>query len=212
MLIILPPSEAKRPGTGVGRPSPLKTCPFPSSTRSALELYGGPLYDGLDAASLSPAARRLADKDVVIASALWGLLRPSDRIPAYRLHVCSRLVGIDRLEPLWRTMVPDLLTEAAGVRGAIVDLRSPVYQPIGKPRGIAERTVIIRVGPAASQGGVSDVVTKRVRGEAARQLLESGADPDDPELVAVILGDGRPVSLDEPERPGKPWSLTIMAD
>ena len=179
-------------------------------TLPVLDVYSGPLHEALDAASLSSAAKARADSNLVVASALWGALRPADRIPPYRLHVCSRLVGVDRLEPLWRSILPAVLTEAAGERGVILDLRSPMYQAIGKPIGFAERTVTVRVGPAASQGGdVGNVVAKRTRGLAARYLLESGADPDDPELVAVILGEHWPVHLDEPLRPGTPWTLSI---
>lgn len=178
-------------------------------TGRAVEIYSGPLYDGLDWASLPNKARKRADESVVIASALWGLLRPSDRIPAYRLHICSNLPGIERIDATWRALVSDTLTQAAGERGVILDLRSPMYQATGKPHGLADRTITVRVGPPASQGGVGDVVAKRVRGQAARFLLESGADPDDPELLAVILGEHWPVGLDDPLRPGQPWTLSI---
>lgn len=177
--------------------------------RPAVEVYSGPLYEGLDWASLSEKERKRADQRLVIASSLWGLLRPTDQIPAYRLHVCSHLPGIERIDATWRTVLPRTLAEVAGDRGAILDLRSPVYQATGRPAGLADRTVTVRVGPAASQGGVGDVVAKRVRGEAARHLLESGTDPDEPEMLAVILGEYWPVRLDPPPRPSQPWTLRI---
>lgn len=177
--------------------------------RPAIEVYSGPLYDGLGVDSMDAKTRKRADSHVVIASALWGLLRPTDRIPAYRLHICSNLVGVDRIDAMWRTELPNVLAEAAGDRGVIVDLRSPMYQASGRAAGMARRTVTVRVGPAASHGGVGDVVAKRIRGQAARYLLESGADPDDPEVLALVLGEHWPVNLDEPLRPGQPWSLQI---
>jgi cytoplasmic iron level regulating protein YaaA (DUF328/UPF0246 family) len=177
-------------------------------TRHAVDVYSGPLYKGLDAATLTGTGARRLGKDVVIASSLWGLLRPNDPIPTYRLHVCARLDGLDRLEPHWRKLLPGLLASAAG-ESVVVDLRSPVYQSIGKPTGAESRTVVLKVGPAASQGGVGDVVAKRTRGEAARHLLESRAHADEPEVVGLILGERWPARTIEPHRPNDPWTVEL---
>ena len=93
-------------------------------TRSAVDTYAGPLYEGLDAGSWSSHAETRAARQLVIVSALWGALRPADRIPAYRLNVCAHLVGMDRLEPAWRTLLPLILLDAAARRGPVLDLRS----------------------------------------------------------------------------------------
>jgi cytoplasmic iron level regulating protein YaaA (DUF328/UPF0246 family) len=50
----------------------------------AAEIYTGVLYERLDLAGLPTAARRRAGRQVLIASALWGFVRPEDRIPYYR--------------------------------------------------------------------------------------------------------------------------------
>ena len=178
-----------------------------------LDLYSGPLHEGLAAASLSGTAAERADRCVVVTSALWGVLRPADRIPPYRLHVCSRLVGMGRLEPAWRTVLGDLLADTAGSYGIVLDLRSPSYQAMGMPTGLGDRTITLHVDQAAGAGRrVGDVVAKRIRGQAARQLLESGEETDDPATLARILAERWPVRLQEPERPGKPWTMTLTAD
>ena len=257
MLIILPPSETKRPPPDRGRPVALDELSFPELTpmrarilgalvatsarpdafqrllvrpsmasevarntwlrevpaMPALAVYSGPLHDGLDAASFSPAAAERAGRSLVVGSALWGLLRPADRIPPYRLHVCARLVGMDRLEPTWRTVLVDLLAETAGSDGIVLDLRSPSYQAMGMPGGLGDRTVALRVDQRTGGGGrIGDVVAKRIRGQAARHLLDSGSDPDDPDALAPILAERWPVRLSKPTRPGQPWTMTLIAD
>jgi cytoplasmic iron level regulating protein YaaA (DUF328/UPF0246 family) len=149
---------------------------------------------------------------VVVASSLWGLLRFSDRIPSYRLHVCSQLVGMDRLEPTWREVLPEVLTAAASPDGLVLELRSPAYQAIGMPIGVGDRTVTLRVDQATIGRRIGDVVAKRIRGQAARVLLESAAVPDKPDALADILAERWPVRLEAPARPGKAWTLTITAD
>ena len=256
MLIIVPPSETKRPPPASGRPVDLEGLSFPELlparrrlTRAlvetsgdldafmrlrvrhtlarevarnthlfelpalpVLDVYTGPLHQALDAARLSIGASERAGRSLVVTSALWGALRPSDRIPPYRLYLHADLIGLGRPDWTWREVLPEVLAEAAGPRGVVVDVRSPPSRAAGMPEGLGDRTVTIRVhqGPAGHR--IGDVIAKRIRGEAVRRLLESGEDPDDPPALAAILAERWPVRLDDPVRPGKPWTLTLSID
>ena len=153
----------------------------------AHELYAGPLHMGLNAATLSPSAAARAQHQLVIVSPLWGALRPMDRIPRYRLDPMARLVGIDRLDTTWRSVLPELLATAAGQSGIVIDLRSPSTLALGKPHAIRDRTVALRVEGGRSGQRLGDVIAKRVRGEATRFLLDSGEDPPVPVALAAVL-------------------------
>lgn len=256
MLIIVPPSESKRPPARVGDPVDIDRLSFPELTHvrrriadalmrtsggldafqrlfvrpsiapevarnthlfelpamPVLDLYTGPLHEGLDAPSLSAAARARTLDSLVINSALWGALRPSDRVPPYRLHVCAHLVGMESLEPEWRRVLPDVLASAAGSTGVVVDLRSPTYQATGLPANLGDRTVSLKVDLGTRGHRIGDVIAKRIRGEAAHHLLESGADPAGPRELADVLADRWAVRLVTPERRGKPWTLTLSVE
>ena len=182
-------------------------------TRRAVDTYAGPLYEGLAAGSWSSHAKRRAAREVVIVSALWGALRPADRIPPYRLYLGARLIGVDPLKPAWRTLLPPVLADAASAgRGTVLDLRSPVYRAVGRPTGLDDQTVTLRIRP--SPGGpphIGDVVAKRVRGEAASHLLSSEADPEDPLDIADLLATRWSLEVDPPGGRNRSWTITLQS-
>ena len=179
--------------------------------RPALEVYTGVLYDALSAQTLSPAAKRRAAARVVILSGLWGAVRPTDRIPPYRLNICSHLVGMPNLEQVWRGVLPRALSAAAGTRGLVVDCRSSSYTSMGLPQGAADRTVAIRVlRDDAGRRSVVSHMAKHTRGEVTRHLLETGADPRTPEALAEALANRWETDLTPPLRDGKPWTLAVI--
>jgi cytoplasmic iron level regulating protein YaaA (DUF328/UPF0246 family) len=182
-------------------------------TRSAVDTYAGPLYDGLDAGSWSSHAEKRSARQLVIVSALWGAVRPADHIPPYRLYVCARLVGMDRVEPAWRTVLPSILLKAASGRGPVLDLRSRGYQAVGRPTGLDDQTATLRIRPP--QGGpahIGDVIAKRVRGEAASHLLSSVADPEDPLDIADLLATRWSLEVDPPAGRNRTWTITLQSD
>ena len=156
----------------------------------AHEVYTGVLYEHLGLGSLP-------GENVLIASALWGFVRPSDRIPAYRLSMGATLPRIASLPALWR----DPLRKAVPDEGLIVDMRSGSYIAAFKPK--AATVVGVR---AFVDGKTISHMVKATRGDVARILLTSGETPETPEDVASLArqsglsvelsGSGRSFNLD----------------
>jgi uncharacterized protein len=155
------------------------------------EVYTGVLYDRLGLPELPAKARR----QVLIASALWGFVRPEDRIPYYRLSAKARLDGIGPLTAWWRGSLVEAMPDEAGE--LIVDMRSAAYAAAWKP----QRANLVAVGAFKESGGKRRPVThmaKAVRGEVARALLLAKEPPADPDGAAEIArGAGFEVELSE---------------
>lgn len=211
MLVLLPPSEGKaRPETG--GPVDLGSLAFAEELGDKREQALEALDPGLRTAPAAPAAevytgvlfQRLrlpelpakARQRVLIASFLWGVVRPEDRIPHYRFSPKTRLEGIGPPATYWRPALAEALPDEEG--DLIVDMRSGAYTAAWKPK----RAPLLAVRAFTEQDGERKAVShmaKAVRGDVARVLLEAKKPPADPEAAATLaesagftveLGDG----------------------
>jgi cytoplasmic iron level regulating protein YaaA (DUF328/UPF0246 family) len=157
-----------------------------SPVMAAIDRYTGVLYEALDAPSLSVAARELAGSSLLVHSALFGLLRALDPIPAYRLSHDSRIPG----HPLGRTWRTLLSAELAGLHGLVLDLRSEGYTALGPA---PEGSWFLRV-VTEDAGGVRRALNhfnKKGKGEFVRAVLMAGIDhPDLDSLLSWARGAG----------------------
>lgn len=183
-----------------------------AATLPVAELYTGVLYDALDLPGLPSLARRRAVRQVVVASALWGAVRPADRVPAYRLSIGTHLPGPGPLAAFWRGHLGPVLTAAAS-GGVVVDCRSSTYQAAWSPAGDqADRTVAVRVlRERAGRRAVVSHMAKHTRGLVARHLLvRQGAQPRSVAQLAAAVGEAFECQLVAPRRPGQSWGLDIV--
>jgi cytoplasmic iron level regulating protein YaaA (DUF328/UPF0246 family) len=166
-----------------------------SPTLPALRRYTGVVYEALSYETLSPAGRRRANSSLRVASALFGLLSPTDRIPAYRLSGGTSLPGVGSLAAAWR---PVLEPELAAHRGLVVDLRSGPYAALARVPGAVQVRVL------RDSGGQRTVVShdnKHTKGLLARELCERGARSVDDvasagkQVADLVEVDGRRVDL-----------------
>jgi hypothetical protein len=159
-----------------------------ASTAAASRVYSGVLYEALDLTSLEAPAKRRAQRQLVVSSALFGALRVGDRIPAYRLSGDASLPGLGSVSALWRDPLATAMSEAAG-RGLVVDLRSGVYAAMWRPTGdVAGRTVAVRVLQELPDGSrkVVSHFNKATKGRLVRQWMQDGADPRDADDLAGV--------------------------
>lgn len=179
-----------------------------SPTARADQIYTGVLYDALDVATLSGAAKRRAATRVAVTSSVFGLVRTADRIPSYRLSGDVTLPGLGPVAGVWRRHLGDVVTETVG-SGLLVDLRSGTYVNFWKPTGV--RTATVRV--LHEHQGTRKVVShfnKATKGRIVRALLESGADPRTPERLAEALRDlGWTVEVGEPGPKGTQLDVVV---
>ena len=145
-----------------------------SPVMAAVDRYTGVIYDALDAESLTPPARAFAGGHLVIGSALFGLLRSHDPIPAYRLSHDSRLPGLG-LGTLWRAGVEAELRERSGL---ILDLRSEAYAHLGRAPAGSFYIRVLSEGPDGRRTALSHF-NKHAKGEFTRRVLDAGIAHDD---------------------------------
>jgi uncharacterized protein len=159
----------------------------------AHEVYTGVLYEHLGLGTFADTDR------VLIASALWGFVRPGDRIPAYRLSMGATLPRIASLPALWR----EPLRKALPDEGLVVDLRSGAYTAAWKPK----QATVVSVRAFENGKTISHMV-KATRGDVARILLAAGATAETPEEVAgAVRAAGHAVEL---SGSGRAWTLDVL--
>ncbi|MFC4786512.1 peroxide stress protein YaaA [Nocardioides sp. MAHUQ-72] len=185
----------------------LRTAP----TARADRIYSGVLYDALDVATLSAAAKRRAGSRLAVTSSLFGLVRPADRIPAYRLSGDTTLPGLGAIAGTWRDALGPAVTDSLGA-GLLVDLRSSTYAAFWRPPAdLAPRVATVRVLHEAN--GKRQVVShfnKATKGRIVRAVLEHGGSPRTPGELADLLGElGWKVEPGEPTRKGTQLDVVV---
>lgn len=143
-----------------------------SPTMPALRRYTGVLYDALDAATFTATQRARAGARLAVASALFGIARATDPIPAYRLSGGSVLPGVGPLRDLWR---PAIEPELSTMDELVVDLRSGGYAALARlPRAV---TVHVVAEDGAGRRTAVSHHNKAHKGHLARAVATSAKEP-----------------------------------
>lgn len=150
----------------------------------AIEVYTGVLYGELGWESLGDTARERGTAQVAIASALFGVVRPDDLIPAYRMSGSVSLPRLGTVTSRWKPVLPRAIEElAAG--DLVLDLRSGTYVAHGPVPAVTIRVL-------SEHDGKRSIVShhnKATKGRIVREILSEGVDADDATEFAGVLRD-----------------------
>jgi cytoplasmic iron level regulating protein YaaA (DUF328/UPF0246 family) len=134
-------------------------------TLPAWQRYTGVVWDHLDAATLSAAARR----SIVVVSGLLGLVRGDDPTPDYRLKMSANL-GVGKLSTWWRPDLSHTLNSTARSK-VVIDLLPQEHRAAWTPDSRVEGVSVSLLDPSGKPGGH---FAKAAKGELARALLIDG--------------------------------------
>lgn len=147
----------------------------PSSTgKVALWTYTGDVYKGLQAKTMSKANADWAEQHLLIASGLYGLVRPYDGIQSYRLEMKSalRIGQKQNLYEFWEDKLSSYVNNSSASwvcncssdeysRATVTGLKIPVVTPVffdKKPNGLV---------------GTVPIYSKMMRGVIARWMIDN---------------------------------------
>jgi cytoplasmic iron level regulating protein YaaA (DUF328/UPF0246 family) len=212
MLILLPPSEKKKAATSQEK-FELSSLVFAaefSDTRSqttashdssktspAIEIYDGVLFKGLNWKDLTTVEQKRANSKVLIVSALFGLVRPLDKIFGYKEKIDNKL---------WREAVAQVSAKYSNE--LIVDCRSSTYKGVWTIN--PQNTVEVRVFKVnGTERNVITHMSKKYRGELTEHLLKQSADPTTAAEVQRIAAQLFECELHAPVD-GQPWALDLL--
>lgn len=179
----------------------LRDCP----TAPASAVYTGVLFTALDLPSLYGVDLRRANRRLVIMSGLFGMLKPTDRICAYRLAADVGLPQIGNVATYWRSALDPVIRARIG-RGVLIDMRSGSYVKMWPiPPDLRRRSLTVKIWQR-SAGGAKTAVShhnKAAKGGLARLLATVSPTPTTAHGVVALCktnGWDAEVPLDHPNR------------
>jgi cytoplasmic iron level regulating protein YaaA (DUF328/UPF0246 family) len=147
-------------------------------TLPAIERYTGVMYDAIGYPSLGSDARGVFDRGVIIMSGLFGVVRPSDLIPAYKLKMGARLLRGKTCAAIWKPLISKSLAGEAENR-VIWDLLPNEHSAAWDPSKVlcdARFTVkFVERGPERQLKTVTHL-SKLLKGALVRHIVSNSTE------------------------------------
>jgi uncharacterized protein len=144
-------------------------------TMPAIERYTGVVYDGIDYVTMSEKGKEFFNTHVRIVSALFGLLKPGDLIPDYKLKI-EKLDTAKHWQPI-------IYKELKGT--FVIDLLPQAHEKaVAYSQGFKVDFIVRRGGKAVAAGHEG----KLIKGKFVRWLCENQV--TDPKEFGGFKADG----------------------
>ena len=156
-------------------------------TMPTLDRYTGVLYDALDHTTLTATQRRRAGAQLVVFSALWGIVRPDDLLPDYKLKMGASVAPMGRLATFWRPQISAALAPVVADR-TVWDLLPHEHAAAWNPaQDATRRRISVKFLDDVTDGAGRKFVSvshwnKLLKGALVRHVLATQL--DDPEGLA----------------------------
>ncbi|ESQ74423.1 peroxide stress protein YaaA [Asticcacaulis sp. AC402] len=148
---------------------------------SAVFMFDGDVYVGLEARTLDAAAVAWAQDHLRILSGLYGVLKPLDLIQPYRLEMGSQLKTgrANSLYAFWDDTIAKSLTVELKAQGAdtVVNLASTEYSRAALTKALKARLISPRfLEIKGNEARIVSVFAKKARGLMARYMIDQRID------------------------------------
>ena len=154
---------------------------FESPLMAAIDRYGaGVMYEAMDFQELPTGAQRRLLENGVIFSGLFGLLRPDDLVPNYRLKIDAAVDGVGKAAAYWKPLISPLLNGV--VKGKHVwNLLPQAYQAAWDDDGSYRRMIEVKFYREDESGKRSPVSheVKKLRGALTHYIATEAAESID---------------------------------
>ena len=160
-----------------------------SPTALAIERYTGVMYDSIDHVSLDDSAKKVFGENTIIMSGLFGVLRPFDFIPSYKLKMGAKLRRNTACSTIWKPLVTKVLAEITAGR-VVWDLLPREHLAAWDHSKIAVRnrfTVKFLEANADGQLRTVNHWSKLLKGALIRHLVSNPEQAGSTELISELL-------------------------
>ena len=154
---------------------------YRSPLMAAVDRYGpGVMYRAMDFAGLPTGSQRRLLENGIIFSGLFGLLRPDDLIPDYRLRMDARVGDLGKVSAYWRGPLSDTLNTLLADQ-AVWNLLSGTHEAAWDDAGTYARMIRVKFFRQDEAGDRTAVThgIKELRGSLVAHIVNETADSVD---------------------------------